>query len=306
MKYRRRWQLSRAKPGDGSRLPDYRLWQLFSRSLFSVDLADRTGRHVFEVDVRHGRDSSSSERPAALYRDGVQVQAGNLPVAFPVPGGVIEVAVSQFGVKRMHLVGDDGREHVLHPHPRSAEGLRARFDRRFPRTSAVIGAVGLVVLLVGLAFALSAARSRSRGPRPSRSTPARSSRRSSCPTGRSSPSPPPGSWRPSTARSGSGARGWPTDAARRAATRHPSPEGAVRCAHLIPAPPGARDRGPRAAARPSTRSRPFGAHLRMSWWKPLVLVLALPLVLVALQLLAFVLVGVVEGSDDPLYPNSHR
>jgi hypothetical protein len=156
--YRRRWQLSRAKPGDGSRLPDYRLWQLFSRSLFSVDLADGTGgRHVFEVDVRHGRDSSSSKRPAALYRDGVQVQAGNLPVAFPVPGGVIEVAVSQFGVKRMHLVGDDGREHVLHPHPRSAEGLRARFDRRFPRTSAVIGAVGLVVLLVGLAFALSAA-----------------------------------------------------------------------------------------------------------------------------------------------------
>ncbi len=156
-KYRRRWQLSRAKPGDGSRLPDYRLWQLFSRSLFSVDLADRTGRHVFEVDVRHGRDSSSSKRPAALYRDGVQVQVGNLPVAFPVPGGVIEVAVSQFGVKRMHLVGDDGREHVLHPHPRSAEGLRARFERRFPRTSAVVSAVGLVVLLVGLAFALSAA-----------------------------------------------------------------------------------------------------------------------------------------------------
>jgi hypothetical protein len=85
------------------------------------------------------------------------VQAGNLPVAFPVPVGVIEVAVSQFGVKRMHLVGDDGLEHVLRPHPRSAEGLRARFDRRFPRTSAVIGAVGLLVLLVGLAFALAAA-----------------------------------------------------------------------------------------------------------------------------------------------------
>lgn len=156
-KYRRRRQLSRAKPGDGSRLPAYRLWQLFSRSLFSVDLADGTDRHVFEVDVRPGRDSSSGKRPAALYRDGVQVQAAKLPVAFPVPGGVIEVAVSQWGVKRMHLVGDDGREHVLRPHPRSAEGLRARFDRRFPRTSAVIGAVGLLVLLVGLAFALAAA-----------------------------------------------------------------------------------------------------------------------------------------------------
>jgi hypothetical protein len=46
---------------------------------------------------------------------------------------------------------------VLSPHPRSPQGLRARFDRRFPRTSAVIGAVGLVVLLVGLAVTLTVA-----------------------------------------------------------------------------------------------------------------------------------------------------
>jgi membrane protease YdiL (CAAX protease family) len=49
-------------------------------------------------------------------------------------------------------------------------------------------------------------------------------------------------------------------------------------------------------------SRPFGAHLRMSWWKPLVLVLVVPLVLVVLQVLAYQLVGLVEGSDDPLSP----
>ncbi len=152
-KYRRRWQLSKAKPGDGSPLQAFRLWQLFSRSVFSIELDDQ----LFEVDVRHGRDSSSRKRPAALYRDGVQVLAGNLPVAFPVPGGVIEVAVSQYGVKRMHHVDDVGREQVLRPHPRSQEGLRARFDRRFPRTSTAIGVVGLVVLLVGLAVTLSVA-----------------------------------------------------------------------------------------------------------------------------------------------------
>ncbi len=101
--------------------------------------------------------ASAGARPAALYRDGVQVQAANLPVAFPVPGGVIEVAVGQYGVKRMHLVDDDGREQALRPHPRSAEGVRARFDRRYPRTSAAIGAVGLVVLLLGLVVALTLA-----------------------------------------------------------------------------------------------------------------------------------------------------
>lgn len=40
----------------------------------------------------------------------------------------------------------------------------------------------------------------------------------------------------------------------------------------------------------------------MSWWKPLVLVLTMPLVLVVLQVLAYQLVGVIEGSDDPLSP----
>ncbi|GAA3224056.1 hypothetical protein GCM10017691_11710 [Pseudonocardia petroleophila] len=154
-RYKRRWQLSKAKPGDGSRLEQFRFWHLLSRSLFALDLADESGRpNRYEVDVHHLRDSSSAKRPAALYRDSVQVLAANLPVTFPVPGGVIEVAVSQYGVKRMHHVTDDGRARMLRPDPRSLEGRRARFGQRFPRTSAVIGAVGLVVLLVGLAGTL--------------------------------------------------------------------------------------------------------------------------------------------------------
>lgn len=157
-KYKRRWQLSKVEPGDGSRLQRFRFWHLLSRSLFALELPDGSGRpHRYEVDVRHLRDSSSAKRPAALYRDGVQVLAANLPVTFPVHGGVIEVAVGQYGVKRMHHVTDDGREWVLRPDPRSSEGRRARFGQRFPRTSAVIGAVGLVVLLVGLAATLAEA-----------------------------------------------------------------------------------------------------------------------------------------------------
>jgi hypothetical protein len=157
-KIRRRLQLARVKPGDGSRLPRYRVWQLFSRSLFGLELPDPSGgRHVFEVDVRHLADSTTKRRPAALYRDGVQIACANVPVAFPVPGGVIEVATSPYGLKRMHHVRDDGGVRMLRPHPRSAEGLRARFDQRYPRTSAAIGAVAVVVLLVGLAVTLSVA-----------------------------------------------------------------------------------------------------------------------------------------------------
>jgi membrane protease YdiL (CAAX protease family) len=49
-------------------------------------------------------------------------------------------------------------------------------------------------------------------------------------------------------------------------------------------------------------SRPFGAHLRMSWWKPLVLLVTLPLVLVVSQWSFWQIVGVIEGSDDPMSP----
>lgn len=154
-KYRRRWQLAKVRPGDGSPLPEYRPWQVLSRSLFLLELPDPDGgRHEFAVDVRHLRDSSSSKRPALLYRDGTQIAGANLPAAFPVPGGVVEVATSVYGLRRIHHVADDGTERVLRPHPRSGEGLRARFARRFPRTSTVVGAVSVVVLLVGLAVTL--------------------------------------------------------------------------------------------------------------------------------------------------------
>ncbi|TWG08352.1 hypothetical protein [Saccharopolyspora dendranthemae] len=155
---KRRWQLAKVRSGDGSALRDYRFWQVFSRSLFFLDLASPEGNRSYAVDVRHLTDAKTRKQhdnaegrpPAALYRDGVQVARSNLPTAFPVPGGVIEVAISAFGLKRMHFVPDLGGERVLRPHPRSQEGLRARFGDRFPRTSAVIGTVALVILLAAL------------------------------------------------------------------------------------------------------------------------------------------------------------
>ncbi|MER7283803.1 hypothetical protein ABT369_56240 [Dactylosporangium sp. NPDC000244] len=40
----------------------------------------------------------------------------------------------------------------------------------------------------------------------------------------------------------------------------------------------------------------------MSWWKPLVVIVVPPVVLLALQVLGYQLVGVIEGSDDPMAP----
>lgn len=89
--------------------------------------------------------------PAALYRDGVQLYRSKLPATFPVPGGVIEVAASGYGASRMHFVGDDhGRAYPLVPHRRTAEGLRARFGKRFPAMSKAVGALAIIILVVGL------------------------------------------------------------------------------------------------------------------------------------------------------------
>ena len=54
----------------------------------------------------------------------------------------------------------------------------------------------------------------------------------------------------------------------------------------------------RGHSRPAVA--PFGAHLRMSWWKPLVVIVVPSLVMVVLQISFYQIVGIIEGSDDPL------
>ena len=153
-------QLRRAKPGDGSALKDQRWWQLLTRTQFFLDPAELEGRTAhYAVDVRYraaelegGKIAEGARHaPVALYRDGLQQQIANPPVAFAVPGGVIEVATSTYGLTRMHHVLEGSREgRTLRPHRRSLEGLRAGFGRRHPGASRAIGLLAILLLLVGL------------------------------------------------------------------------------------------------------------------------------------------------------------
>lgn len=148
--WRRRRRQSKVAPGDGSELTPFGTWDVLTRSLFYLETAGPSGdREVWAVDVHHFADDDRAE----VYRDGVQDQRSTLPAAFPVPGGVIEVAVNTVGLSRMHYVTAEGEERPLRPHRWSMEGLRARFDRRFPRTSAWVGRIAVAILLVGLAVA---------------------------------------------------------------------------------------------------------------------------------------------------------
>lgn len=146
-KWRRKRARAKVKDGDGSALKPFRFWQPLSRSVFFLELAEPDGRPVeYAVNVPF----LAEDYRADLYRDRIQIATSKLPAAFPVPGGALEVNASTFGLSRMHYVTDDGTERVLTPHRRSAEGLRARFGRRFPGLSRLIGGAAVVTLLVGL------------------------------------------------------------------------------------------------------------------------------------------------------------
>jgi hypothetical protein len=140
----------RAKPGDGHALRRYRWWQPFSRSLFHLRIVGADGAPaIWSVDIRHGGDDNGVVW-AQLYLDGVNQARSKLPAAFPVPGGTIEVVTSGYGLRRCHFVADDGSERQLLPEPASAEGLRARLHRRFPTLSRGLGAISVIVLVIGV------------------------------------------------------------------------------------------------------------------------------------------------------------
>lgn len=141
---------SKMQPDDRHPLEPYRWWQVFSRSLFHLNHADPVhGPEIWSVDVRHAGDSNG-EVWAVLYREGVSRSRSRLPAAFAVSGGTIEVAVSMYGLKRVHYVSRDGSERQLSPDPASAEGRRARLERRRPALSRAISITSVGVLVIAL------------------------------------------------------------------------------------------------------------------------------------------------------------
>lgn len=144
----------RVKPGDGRPLKPFRWWHLLRRSVLSITLPLGGPGVVHSIEVKHGGDAETGEIMAGLYRDGRLVAESKVPARFPVDGGVIEVRTSEAGMRRCTFVADDGSEHPLAPDPASAEGRRMRFAREHPGPSRAIGALSVLLLIVGLGLNL--------------------------------------------------------------------------------------------------------------------------------------------------------
>lgn len=151
--WRRKRRIAKVKPGDDSPLKPFRSWQGLWRSQFSIELPvgdPQADDHIIDFTYM------DSDNYGRLYVGGRQVARASLPASFPVPGGVIEVAVSMYGMTRIHYVTPDGGETQLTPHPKSGEAWRARLAARRPFLSRVIGGTAVVVLLACLAVLLPA------------------------------------------------------------------------------------------------------------------------------------------------------
>ncbi|OON76635.1 hypothetical protein [Streptomyces tsukubensis] len=151
----KRWAASkRLGPGDGRALKRFRWWQMPLRSLFWIRLPGADGvagpAALHAIDVRHWARLDDSKIRAHLFLDGRHAAESRLPAVFPVEGGVIEVAMSNYGIKRCHYCPSVGQPRQLTPDPASAEGRRARFGARHPGLSRAIGIGSLLLLLIGV------------------------------------------------------------------------------------------------------------------------------------------------------------
>ncbi len=140
------------KPASTPALQPFRWWQAFSRSLLHLHLRGPDGvPQTWSVDVRHGGDADG-EVYAHFYRDGLHMARLKPPVAFPMPGGTIRIAVSTYGLRQADYITHDGAVQQLVPDASSAEGLRAHLDRTRPALSRLIGVTSALVLLGSLAL----------------------------------------------------------------------------------------------------------------------------------------------------------
>lgn len=86
-------------PADRKQLRPVRRRDALHRLLYAVEHPGPDGR-----PVEHTVEIDAGDRRAVLYVDGRYRDASDLPAAFPVHGGTLEVALSRYGVQRMHLV----------------------------------------------------------------------------------------------------------------------------------------------------------------------------------------------------------
>lgn len=149
---KRRKKLKKVKAGDGHLLKPYRLWSIFTHSLFHINIRNQQSGTTTSYAIK---SKYFTEEPRVdLYRENRHVAYSKLPAAFPVENGVIEITHGSSGINGIHYVTATEDSFSVSPDKRSIRGFRRWVHRRFPALSAFIGMIAVVILLISIALSL--------------------------------------------------------------------------------------------------------------------------------------------------------
>lgn len=151
-KRKRQRKMKKIKKGDGHLLKTYRLWNLFTHSLFHIEIMNKTEGTTKKYALK---SRYFAEEPSVdLYYEGRHIAFSKLPAVFPVDHGELEITNSSSGINGIHYISDREEAFSVYPDKRSIRGFRLWLHKRFPVISAMIGLIAIVTLFIsiGLSF----------------------------------------------------------------------------------------------------------------------------------------------------------
>ncbi|WP_339299005.1 hypothetical protein MKY92_02610 [Paenibacillus sp. FSL R5-0623] len=147
-----RKKLAKVKAGDGHLLKKYRLWSIFTHSLFHIEVTNHSSGNTTSYAIK---SKYFTEEPRVdLYRKNRHIAFSKLPAAFPVENGVIEIKNNSTGINGIHYIGAGEDTFTVSPDRRSIRGFRMWVHRRFPTLSAFIGMIAIIILLISIVLSI--------------------------------------------------------------------------------------------------------------------------------------------------------
>ncbi|TSB47772.1 hypothetical protein [Alkalicoccobacillus porphyridii] len=144
-------KIKKVKEGDGHRLKKPWLLNMFTRSLFHVEITNKDDKKILYTIVC----KYFVEEPRAdLYKDGIHIAYSKLPAAFPVEDGFIEMENGGYGINRIHYETEKEGIYSIYPDKRSIRGGRLWIHKRFPKISSFIAVSAIVILLTSIVIGL--------------------------------------------------------------------------------------------------------------------------------------------------------
>lgn len=148
---KRRLKMKKVKEGNGHKLKEYRFWNIFTGSLFHLEVTnDKNEKINYAILCKYFVE----EPRADLYCNGTHIAYAKLPAIFPVKDGVIEIENGGYGINKIHYDSNNNETYSLYPDKRSVRGLRMSLHNRFPKVSSFIAIMAVVVLLTSMALGL--------------------------------------------------------------------------------------------------------------------------------------------------------